>query len=243
MKLVQLNIWGSKLMYQILDFVEEQSPDILCMQEVQAMPGASGNLFATLDEIKQAGQFEEELMSPTQSFNYMRRTVDYGNAILSRYPITASSTTFTSGLCKQDFDLTTDDTNVRNLQHVSPQINGQSVHVLNHHGYYVAESKRGNDETKRQMSIIADYIKTLDGPVILTGDFNLSPDSASIGILNQVLTNLSVEHKLENTYGQLSHHNTVCDYIFVNDLVNVTNFSVSDELVSDHKALILDFEV
>jgi endonuclease/exonuclease/phosphatase (EEP) superfamily protein YafD len=83
----------------------------------------------------------------------------------------------------------------------------------------------------------------LSGPVILTGDFNLVPGSKSLEPLNKMLRNLSIEFRLSTTRNQLTHKNEVCDYIFVNDKVQVKQFEASDALISDHKALILDFEI
>ncbi len=48
---------------------------------------------------------------------------------------------------------------------------------------------------------------------------------------------------LTRTYNQFSTVHEVCDYIFVNDRVNVQNFQMSEALISDHKALILDFNL
>lgn len=243
MKLIQLNIWGGKLKFQILDFLTAEQPDIVCMQEVNDLPGPAGALFATLDEIKQAGNFEDLAMSPVCSYAYMNRQSLYGNATLSRLPIIDFRTVFTNGQYKDGFDATTDDDNSRNFQHAIIKAGTANIHVLNYHGYFVAGSKDGNQETMRQVQLLADYLKSLTGPVILAGDFNLAPTSPSITILDNLLTNLSSQHKLTNTYTQLSIHKVVCDYIFVNDAVKVSKFSASEQLVSDHKALILEFEV
>jgi endonuclease/exonuclease/phosphatase family metal-dependent hydrolase len=34
-----------------------------------------------------------------------------------------------------------------------------------------------------------------------------------------------------------------CDYVFTSTDIKIINFGVSDTLVSDHKALILEFEI
>ncbi len=75
----------------------------------------------------------------------------------------------------------------------------------------------------------------------MCGDLNLSPDSPSLKALNDQLANLSVTHGLERTYNQFSSVDTVCDYIFVNDQVKVDDFRMSEAVISDHKALILEF--
>jgi endonuclease/exonuclease/phosphatase family metal-dependent hydrolase len=244
MKIIQLNIWGGKLGQQIIDFLQTEKPDIVCMQEVNDLPGRSGyKFFATLDEIKTEGGLGEAFMAPTYTSRYMERELGYGNAILSTYPISSTKTIFTNGAFKHNFDVTKNSGNIRNLQVATVDTPGGKLNILNHHGYHIPYTKAGNDETLRQMRIIAETIDTLTGPTILCGDFNLSPDSQSIGLINDKLTNLSIVYKLRRTYSQLSVVEAVCDYIFVNDAIKVRNFQMSDELVSDHKALILEFEL
>jgi endonuclease/exonuclease/phosphatase (EEP) superfamily protein YafD len=95
----------------------------------------------------------------------------------------------------------------------------------------------------RQTAIIINYIKQLDGAVILCGDFNLAPESESIKQYDSILQNLSAAHSLETTRSLLTYKKEVCDYIFVNDKIEVKDFSMDQTIISDHNALILDFEV
>jgi endonuclease/exonuclease/phosphatase family metal-dependent hydrolase len=244
LKIIQLNIWGGKLGHRIIDFLQAESPDIVCMQEVNDLKGRSGyNLFASLDEIKEGASFDHDFMSPTYSYRYMERELSYGNAILSKFPISSRKTIFTHGAYKQNFDITQDDGNVRNLQVATVDTAAGALNIVNHHGYHIHGSKAGTPETLKAMQLIADTISKLDGPVIVCGDFNLAPDSQSLAILNDQLTNLSITNNLTRTYSQLSIVNEVCDYIFVNDQVKVHDFQMSEELVSDHQALILEFDV
>ena len=231
-------------MYSIADFFNSQKPDIVCMQEVHDLNGPSGAVFFSLGELQERCGFKNSFMSPSYASNYQRRKNPFGNAMLANLPIVSKETIFTYGEFNNDFDITGDEFNVRNLQHAVMEADGQSLHVLNHHGFLIPEHKNGNSETERQMRLITDYVSKLDGPIILCGDFNLAPTSPSIKIIDSLLTNLSQEHGLQSTY--VSHFNsnsTVSDYIFVNSLVTVRDFQMSEEVISDHKALILDFEL
>ena len=158
-------------------------------------------------------------------------------------PFTLSENTFTRGSYKADFDFDEDDYNIRALQHVALEVEGKKLHILNHHGHHIDAHKLGDDETLRQTSMIIDYIKKLDGAVILCGDFNLSPESESIKQFDSVLKNLSVDYSLETTRSLLTYKNEVCDYIFVNDEVDIKDFSMDQTIISDHNALILDFKL
>lgn len=244
MKVIQVNIWQGKLGAQLINFLKAQKPDFVCMQEVNDLVGGSGyKFFATLDEIKEGAGFAEAVMSASYSSRYMERELSYGNAILSQYPVVSSETIFTRGQFMRNFDIEKDDGNLRNLQKVVIDINGRHLTLFNHHGHHEFGSKQGNDETVRQQKLIAGEIDKAEGPLILCGDFNLEPSSPSLKPLDKRLRNLSVENKLRSTYSQLSEVTTVCDYIFVNDQIKVQRFQMSDELVSDHQALILEFEL
>jgi len=243
-KIIQLNIWQGKLGQQIIDFLRDEQPDFVCMQEVNDLKGrASYKFFATLDEIKAGSGFSDSFMSPTYSSRYMERELEYGNAILSKWPLAASETIFTRGEYMRHFDITKDDDNIRNLQHVTVEVGGKDLNILNHHGYHIHGSKAGDRESLKAMQHIAEVVGALSGPVILCGDFNLAPGSESLTIINEKLTNLSVKHGLKGTLNQFNSIDEVCDYIFVNDQVKVQRFEMSEALVSDHKALILEFEL
>lgn len=244
MKIIQLNIWGGKLGQQVIDFLKAEKPDFVCMQEVNDLKGRAGyKFFATLEEIRKGAGMSDAFMSPTYSSRYMERELEYGNAILSDVPFTSMETVFTRGEYMRGFDVERNDGNIRNLQVASVEIDGKQLNILNHHGHHIPGTKDGDEETMRQMRLIADTIGRLEGPVIMCGDFNLAPTSRSIAIINEQLANLSSANKLERTYNQFSVVDTVCDYIFVNDAVKVRDFRMSDELVSDHKALILEFDL
>lgn len=68
---------------------------------------------------------------------------------------------------------------------------GRLVHLINHHGYHVPGHKKGNDFTLKACQQIVEYATKLEGPVIITGDFNLEPDSESIEVINAHFRNFS----------------------------------------------------
>jgi endonuclease/exonuclease/phosphatase (EEP) superfamily protein YafD len=123
------------------------------------------------------------------------------------------------------------------------EVNGKALNILNHHGHHVPTHKNGDEHTLRQMEQITQYIQNLAGPVILTGDFNLSPHSESLELINSQLENLAIKYDLATTRTNLTKKKEVCDYIFVNNKVKVSTFQAYDEVVSDHKALGLEFEL
>ncbi len=241
-KLLQLNIWGGRLEKQIVELIKRQDPDFICLQEAISTPGDAA-LAVTVEQIAEEAGYAHVFMSPVFSFNLMNKTAHFGNAILSKQPFSAEDTIFTNLTHKLSFDFDTDDYNIRNLQHVSINIDDKQLHILNHHGHHVREHKNGNDDTMRQMKQIADYVDTLSGPILLTGDFNLAPDSQSLSLINKRLINLPVTYNLKTTRNQLTSKQEVCDYIFMNEAISITDFRALDDLVSDHQALVVEFNL
>jgi endonuclease/exonuclease/phosphatase family metal-dependent hydrolase len=242
-KLLQLNAWGGRLEHLIGDLLEAEKPDIVCLQEAISYEGKESGLFISLEQMQEQYDLPYLSFGPAFSFQYMDGTARFGNAILSRQPITKTEVVFTHLEHKADFVWGKDSSNVRNFVHSVITIDGKPCNIMTHHGFWVPSHKNGNDETMQQMEQLADYVQSLSGPVVLTGDFNLSPDSLSLVRLNELLENLSVNHKLKTTRTQLTYKTEVCDYIFINEAVQVKRFAALDKIVSDHQALVLEFTI
>lgn len=242
MKILQLNVWGGCLGKQIIEVLKREDPDIVCFQEALVFPKEKqGDLFfSTLDKFRHEGAFTHSFFSPVFGFSYMNEIAQFGNAVLSKSPFQKTETMFTRKEYVEHQDMF-GDFNVRNLQHVEIEVDGGTINVLNHHGHHLSGHKNGDEETLRQCTLIADYIQKLQGPTVLCGDFNLSPESESIGQINSILVNHPKERGVITTRTPLTHKTEVCDYIFTSPDTEVSNFQVLDDIVSDHKALIVEF--
>lgn len=243
MKLLQLNAWTMRLESRIATLINEEAPDIINFQEIVESETFLG-FFPTLSEFTNKIKFHNQYFSPLFSFSFMNGKAEAGNAVVSNLALHDRQTVFTNLEYKTDFSFGEDDYNIRNFQHVvASDPNGKKFHIINNHGYHVPAHKDGNDFTIRECQKIAEYASSLEGPVIITGDFNLQPNSESIAILNKHFRNLSVEYNLKTTRNELTQKTEVCDYIFVNDLVEVQDFYASEIVASDHQGLVLEFEV
>lgn len=244
MKLIQLNTWSCKLSTEIVKLFQEEQPDIVCMQEVvQASFG--GKILETVDEITDFYPFSDYYYTPLVEFAFMHHRASRGNMIASQYPLTSKNELWTHGQYTEDFDyVDSGGYNVaRNIVHATITNQPVPVHVLTLHGYHLKENKNGNEETLRACKQLLDYAKELEGAVIITGDFNLAPNSESIKLLEKDFKNLSTEFNLATTRNHLTSKTEVCDYIFTSSNVKIESFSMSETVVSDHNALILEFSV
>lgn len=243
MKLMTLNVWQGRLERVLLKHLETLNCDFACMQEAVDYEAQSGGLVSTYQKIGKSLKLDEQFFSPLTAMKLGNRSITFGNVVYSSIPFSQTSTIFTRGEYKDDFDFGMDDYNIRAFQHALVEVDGKKLHILNHHGHHIDAHKLGDEETLRQVLQIVDYIKRLEGAVILCGDFNLAPESESIKRLNKVLHNLPIIHSLRTTRSRLTYKNEVCDYIFVNDEIAVKDFSMDEVIISDHNALVLDFEI
>lgn len=240
MKILQLNIWGGKLGKQIIELMEREKPDVVCFQEAIVLPGEENLFVATLSEITRSVPYEHQFFSPSWSFKIFNRQAEWGNAILAHTPFEYQHSFFTRGEFIEHFDILDGDYNMRNLQHVVISRGGTKLNILNHHGHHVRQHKMGDTETVRQCTMISDYIKTLEGDVVLAGDFNLAPESESLGVLNSFLVNHAKESGVTTTRTPLTHKTEVCDYIFTSKGLPTSNFKVLSDIASDHAALVIE---
>lgn len=239
-----MNVWGGKLGTQLIRLVDGLKPDIACLQEATDITSRPGSVLEPYSTYLPSDIYQHTYFAPGFSYRYMHGIYGLGNAIISKTPFATTNSFFTMGEFKADIDSAeAPDYNNRNIVHVIINVNGTPCNVLTHHGHHSADSKDGGPENTEQNQKIADYISTLEGPIILTGDFNVHPESESLAPLHAILTNLPVKYGVESTRTQLAKRQEVIDYIFVSEDVIVENFEAREELVSDHKALLLDFTV
>lgn len=243
MKLMTLNVWQGRLERVLLKHLETLDIDIACMQEAVDYPFKSGGLVSTYQTVGSSAKLDNQFFSPLMSMKLGGSSISFGNVIYANIPFSQTETQFTRGKYKDEFDFNVDDYNVRAFQHALLEIEDKKLHILNHHGHHIDAHKLGDEETFRQATQLIDYIKQLDGAVILCGDFNLAPESESIRLIDGLLTNLSVKYKLRTTRSSLTYKNEVCDYIFVNENVIVKDFKMDETIISDHNALLLEFDL
>jgi endonuclease/exonuclease/phosphatase family metal-dependent hydrolase len=245
MKIIQLNIWYGKLGNSVIRFLNQQNPDIVCLQEVSEIEGSTGGMFIPLHVIQEKTGLAHASFGPTASYRFMTRKCQYGNVILSKLPLEHEETIFVHGQYNDDYDRAEGDYNNRNLQTCQVKLPSQTITVINHHGFHIPDPV-GNDQSLQAMEKVADILKSLDGPRIFCADLNVSPDSPVLNPLSKLkLRNLTAENQLSSTLSKVHHLDMpiACDYIFVSPDIKVTNFETSDEIVSDHKPLILEFDL
>jgi endonuclease/exonuclease/phosphatase family metal-dependent hydrolase len=255
MKIIQLNAWLGRLNGPLARFIEAEKPDIICMQEVIKPVDANAQFmddqFGFLEEVKQAGKFEYEIFAPNWGFVFGGVILDEGSAILSHFPISNDQNKHTNGEYYVCDNNTSYRKNTRNYQTCSVELpNGQKISLVNYQGYLDGPKETGTEMTISTLQKVSDAAGKLPRPLILCGDFNAWPSSPALRVFDSLqLTNHTIEHNITGTLS--SAHRApdndralaTCDYILTSPEIIINNFKVSDVIVSDHKALILEFNL
>lgn len=260
MKLISLNTWGGKIYQPLMNFIKDHSgtTDIFCFQEI----------YDTKSDIKQHKDIRANLLNELISilpdfqvcysveisgFDTTPDPVDFyltmGKAmfIKSYIHIEAIDDILLYGNKEEKF-LMKDFSNLPvTLQAVNFIINEKKFTIVNIHGTAFPGNKLDTQLRIEHSNKIKGFLDSKSGAKIITGDFNLLPQTQSIKILEDNLRNLIKEFNIQRTRSKLSpfygrtDFQKFADYTFVSGDVNVEKFEVSKIDISDHLPMILQF--
>lgn len=126
-----------------------------------------------------------------------------------------------------------------------------NIHIINIHGLRHPWDKLDTDSRDIQTEKLIAYItqhKPQDRFIIIW-DFNLAPNTKLITTLSEKFINLNTKFNITDTRGAGSpyygreDYQWFADYAFSSKNLHCTNFTTYEEVVSDHKALLLDFNL
>lgn len=266
MRLVSLNVAifepNNEKLY---DFLIKQRSDIVCLQEVTSIPDQDVNpVYISKDYIDRATlNLRYSFFSPNYRIRGFRQKnfhlkenfdfefggfLDTGNYIKSKFKILKKSKIFVLGEYSKVTDWSTWPKNqakaVQIVDLERPDL--KKLRVLNYHGIWTKE-KIGNRETLDACKKIKQLATEVNYPTIITGDFNLFPETESMRIFKGNFVSLVDKYNIQTTRpktNELSHlARNVIDFIFVSKDINVASFKVLNVDVSDHLPLILDFTI
>jgi endonuclease/exonuclease/phosphatase family metal-dependent hydrolase len=249
MKLISLNIWGAHIHGPLLDFMKAHADvDILCLQEVYHR---ADHKISTDDRwVSLTGLDDIHAKMPShQSFFRPVVNENYGLASLVHPKIQ---------VLEEGYEWIHENpeypgfgaAHPRILQWIKCQFNQKAFFVINVHGLWNGQGKTDTPARIEQSIRISHFLKALNAPFVLCGDFNLRPDAESLSIIQNSVPGMKNWIDLSGTISTRSRFylkpEKFADYIFTSPEVCVSRFEVlSDESsqVSDHLPLLLDFEI
>lgn len=228
MKIVFLNVWGEDMRDELVPYLAEQAQDtdIFCLQEAnEEMRARCVGVLTGYDEFSDYKYIAKDDSFP-QSI-YIKKSIN----------VISSGTLFA------------DDLTVGLATYLELELDGIRAFICNVHGRAKPHEKLDTVDRLRFSSGIIDFFKDKDGAVVIGGDFNLEPATDSVRMFRLAgYTDLIDEHDIKTTRNHFAldlypgRELYYSDYVFVNDKVQLENFSVVDNEVSDHLPLILEIK-
>lgn len=248
MKLITLNTWGGEVGEKLLNFFKQYADaEVFLLQEVfhhatevtAWKPEAKRELF---DEIAEILPDHTGYFAPTQSNEWglaafikdSLRVSEEGDVFVHRWRDAMEGTRDEKAI----------QTLGRNLQFLHLFSREHNFAVLNFHGLWDGKGKSDNHDRLEQSKNIIDFAQLLSKDFILAGDFNLLPDTQSLSLFEEQLKvrNLVTEYAITSTRTSFyTKPEKFADYIFASSGIEVKDFKVLPEEVSDHAALLVEF--
>jgi exonuclease III len=248
MKLITLNTWCGRKMEEFEKFlIEHNDIDVFCFQEVYHEAHGKdevwkdGSNFNFLNDVK-------KILSPNYNFYYKPHLDDWwGIAIFIKkdFNIIEEGDFFIHKKNGYNPDMEVYGYTAKNIQFLKTKYNNKIVTILNLHGLWNGNGKDDTEDRIEQSKNIVEFIKNIDNDYILCGDFNLLPESKSLMMIEEKLGCIDLIKK----YGITSTRTSLylkpikfADYVFVSKGIDVIDFKVLPDEVSDHAPLLLDFK-
>lgn len=264
MKIMCLNGWGGKLYDQLLSYLDQVNPDVLCLQEVVHTPATTKDWLTYRDGehvLPQRANFFRDvaLALPDHIAFFCPASQgvlwDGNSQILSQwglatfvkksFPVIAQLQDFVHKTFSSDgYGKHPRSRNAHAVRMFDYEKN-RPVCVAHMHGLRDLRGKMDTPERAaqaRKFLAMAKHIVEHDDLLIVCGDFNVEPESETLKILAEAgLTDLVTTRTTRgtrNSYYKKPGRNA--DYMMINSQVNVLEFKVVFEPeVSDHCPLVL----
>jgi hypothetical protein len=248
MKLINLNLECGGVYEPLMEFIKTLSADvdIFCFQEVfhhgivkrWFLEGAQPELFSSLQNI--LPDFDGYFCASSEK--------DVGGlAIFIKKSFVVDKTE--NVVLFEGLNTTTDEEDEsyfamgRNLQSIEYNHDGKTYTIFNFHGMWVAKGKMDTPKRIEQSEKLKKIFDAKKGAKILCGDLNLEPNTKSIATLNEGNRNLIEEYGITSTRSSLYKKPTKsADYVIISPEVEVTDFKVLKDEVSNHLPLFLEFK-
>jgi endonuclease/exonuclease/phosphatase family metal-dependent hydrolase len=248
MHLLHLNIWKGAHIDTIVNFVRKNDFDFLSFQEVSTGQFSFAEINC-LEKIQKSLSYSHEM---TIDLKLIHDRESYeGNAIFFKKSFLPLNKKIIKMKDEMALETTTMDWTQAPRSAIALQFEKEDKKfwIINTH---LAWGLTPDDKDYKiaQAQILRDQIKKLKGPFILTGDFNVTPETKVISLFNSLGRNVTVENNITNTLNPQIHHakhlfpaGLAVDYMFTKDITVNSFHLVKHPTLSDHLGLTLDFNL
>lgn len=233
MKLTVLswNILGGKHREQVISFLQHTEWDIAALQEVTQRETHS-KVVNDAKEIADALNCEYYYKT---AFRTDRHTpvYDLGNCLLSKLPIQKGAVYPLSDLSTYQRNSTTEP---RNAVEISIAVNDNTLRCFSTHIGYDDSLGEGELQKKQIQTLLK--ITPRENAIVM-GDFNSSPTSSVLNIVEKTLvhTDTQLTAMTWTNLKKETHPQHRIDYIFTTPDIQTTEFEILESDASDHKPI------
>jgi len=245
-----LNLWwGGYLFPAILDFLKTEAPDVVMLQEVYNGTGPElEDRYRSMRVLRERLSYRGSDFVQSFIHDSPAGMLSQGNAVLSKFPISARSSRFITKPAKASYKDLPEEWPVepRILQHVALDTPAGEVNVFNMHGVWDLAGDRYSPERQRMGELI---IEEAGGKpnVILGGDSN-----ATAG--NRLMRELGKDFKSafspapKTTFNMRRKDNpgyatAAVDIMYVSPSIEVLSAECPDIDISDHLPLVVNLQI
>lgn len=275
MKIISLNAYFGSAFDGFMTFLDREAPttDIFLFQEMLSNPKNDLGILPSNDHFKHGAhtnivqEIADRLPDFEMIFAPMQDDFDItpgypnqmtlGIALFYRKTLTMTGHGhFFIYNQRNSFDGKNYETLGHNAIYAQIDVAGTPLTVIGLHGNSEPGNKLDTPKRLKQSQAVIDFAAARPGEKIVMGDFNIFPETKSVGMFEEAgFHNLVKEHNVTTTRGSLhkklnAHYaNTplgfqeFADFTFTTPGVHVKSFEIPDVPVSDHLPMILECEV
>jgi endonuclease/exonuclease/phosphatase family metal-dependent hydrolase len=250
-RFLNLNIYKGKYLPKIIEFVKQERFDLVHFQEVSGgsiSQDQAHDDFRTLSqELALQGKLASAMGIKGDSQAY------FGNATFfnpTKFKLIKTQVLRLSPYQElENYETRRIEDDPRCALIMTFKTGAKQITTINTH---LAWGPRPDDKPYKvkQACILLDFVKKLKSPFILSGDFNLAPDTQIVQSFDEIGRNLSLEQGLTNTLNPQIHRvknlfpaGLLVDYVYVSQGVKIERFEVKPIDLSDHYPSVAAFSL
>ncbi|MEF9991954.1 MAG: endonuclease/exonuclease/phosphatase family protein [Romboutsia sp.] len=201
-------------LFDIISFLKVADADIICLQEVNESAKAGFQVTSLKEELSMYSHFGANVVDLGRN---------YGLVTYSKFPIKSKNHIYLSSSKREQ----------RGILNTVVNVKGKDLNIINVH------LGVGEDERKVQIKELLEFIKQLENePYIVVGDFN----EGHMNVDESILKDSAVEMNKSNIITFATGLYRI-DYIYVSPNIEVLDYEVLIENMSDHYPIVAKLKI
>lgn len=200
-------------LFDIIDFLRIENADIICLQEVNESAKAGFQVSSLKEDLDMYSHF---------GANVVKLGANYGLATYSKYKIISQNHIYLSSKTEQ-----------RGMLHTVVKLGfGRKLNIINLH------LGLNDTEREKQLKEVESFVKNLEDPYIVVGDFN----DGNMNINEDIFKDAATKVNKDNTLTFSTALDRI-DYILVSPDIEVIDYDVLMKNMSDHYPIVSKFKI